>query len=73
MTVGQCSKFLVRIEHSNDGLITFPGGLPIVDGGGLLVHAIGVSGSTVENDHAVALADVTMIGVSDFPDHPWRT
>jgi uncharacterized protein GlcG (DUF336 family) len=36
-----------RIEHSNEGLITFPGGLPIVNGDGVL---IGVSGSAVEND-----------------------
>ncbi len=42
---------LFGIEHSNDGLITFPGGLPIVDNEGVLVGAIGVSGSSVENDH----------------------
>jgi uncharacterized protein GlcG (DUF336 family) len=64
---------LFGIEHSNDGLITFPGGLPIVDKEGVLVGAIGVSGSSVENDHAVALAGVGPIGVSDLPAHPWRT
>src|SRR5450631_57326 len=64
---------LFGIEHSNDGLITFPGGLPIVDKEGVLVGAIGVSGSSVENDHAVALAGVAPIGVSDLPAHPWRT
>lgn len=64
---------LFGIEHSNDGLITFPGGLPIVDGEGVLVGAIGVSGSAVENDHAVALAGVKPIGASDLPAHPWRT
>lgn len=64
---------LFGIEHSNDGLITFPGGLPIVDKEGVLVGAIGVSGSSVENDHAVALAGVGPIGVSDLPEHPWRT
>ena len=46
---------LYNIEHSNGGLITFPGGLPItVDG--VVIGGIGVSGSTVENDHAVAEA-----------------
>lgn len=64
---------LYGIEHSNQGLITFPGGLPIVDEEGVLVGAIGVSGSSVENDHAVALAGVAVVGVSDLPEHPWRT
>jgi uncharacterized protein GlcG (DUF336 family) len=47
---------LYNIEHSNGGLITFPGGLPIVNAQGTIIGAIGVSGSTVENDHAVAQA-----------------
>jgi len=47
---------LYNIEHSNGGLITFPGGVPIKDGSGQVLGAIGVSGSTVENDHAVAEA-----------------
>ena len=64
---------LYGIEHSNDGLITFPGGLPIVDEEGVLVGAIGVSGSSVENDHAVAQAGVDVLGVSILPAHPWRT
>lgn len=45
---------LYNIEHSNDGLITFPGGIPIRDTAGQVIGAIGVSGSTVENDHIVA-------------------
>jgi uncharacterized protein GlcG (DUF336 family) len=49
---------LYNIEHSNDGLITFPGGVPIKNGNGEVIGAIGVSGSTVENDHAVAEAGV---------------
>lgn len=49
---------LYNIEHSNGGLITFPGGLPIYDKEGNVIGAIGVSGSTVENDHAVAEAGV---------------
>lgn len=64
---------LYGIEHSNEGLITFPGGLPIVDDDGVLVGAIGVSGSSVDNDNAVAQAGVEVLGVSELPAHPWRT
>ncbi|ACK50723.1 protein of unknown function DUF336 [Methylocella silvestris BL2] len=74
--IGQLSQpggSLFGIEHSNDGLITFPGGLPIVDEEGVLVGAIGVSGSSVENDNIVAQAGVAVLGVSELPDHPWRT
>jgi uncharacterized protein GlcG (DUF336 family) len=46
---------LYNIEHSNNGLITFPGGLPLKVNG-RVIGAIGVSGSTVEDDHAVAEA-----------------
>ncbi len=49
---------LYNIEHSNGGLITFPGGLPIKDSSGTVIGAIGVSGSTVDNDHTVAQAGV---------------
>ncbi|MBC6990063.1 GlcG/HbpS family heme-binding protein [Hymenobacter sp. BT491] len=52
---------LYNIEHSNGGLITFPGGLPIKDSTGRVVGAIGVSGSTVEDDYAVAQAGVEAI------------
>lgn len=64
---------LFGIEHSNEGLITFPGGLPIVDEHGVLVGAIGVSGSSVEDDEAVAKAGVDVLGVAELPEHPWRT
>ena len=47
---------LFNIEHSNGGLITFPGGVPITDAKGNVIGAIGVSGDTVENDHDVAEA-----------------
>ena len=47
---------LFGIEHSNGGLITFPGGIPIKDASGQVIGGIGVSGSTVEDDHAVAEA-----------------
>jgi uncharacterized protein GlcG (DUF336 family) len=46
---------LYNIEHSNGGLITFPGGVPIKDGD-TVIGAIGVSGSSVEDDHTVAMA-----------------
>jgi len=49
---------LYNIEVSNGGLITFPGGIPLRNAQGDVVGAIGVSGSTVENDHAVAQAAV---------------
>jgi uncharacterized protein GlcG (DUF336 family) len=52
---------LFRIEHSNRGLISFPGGLPIRNSAGEIVGAIGVSGSTVEDDHAVAEAGVAAV------------
>ncbi|MGF7042586.1 GlcG/HbpS family heme-binding protein [Mucilaginibacter lappiensis] len=45
-----------QIEHSNGGLITFPGGVPITNTTGQIIGAIGVSGSTVEHDQAVARA-----------------
>ncbi|MGB0863028.1 MAG: GlcG/HbpS family heme-binding protein, partial [Saprospiraceae bacterium] len=52
---------LYNIEHSNGGLITFPGGIPIKNANGDVIGAIGVSGSSVENDHAVAEAGVSAI------------
>jgi len=52
---------LYGIEHSNGGLITFPGGLPVKNAAGEVIGAIGVSGSTVENDHAVAEAGVAAV------------
>ena len=49
---------LFNIEHSNNGLITFPGGIPIKNANGDVIGAIGVSGSSVENDNTVAQAGV---------------
>ena len=74
--IGQLSQPggpLYGIEHSNEGLITFPGGIPIVDEEGVMSGAIGVSGSTVENDHTVAEAGARAIGQTELPAHPWRT
>ncbi|MDP9301299.1 MAG: heme-binding protein [Actinomycetota bacterium] len=61
--IGQVSQpggSLYNIEHSNGGLITFPGGVPIKDGD-QVIGAIGVSGSTVEDDHTVATAGAAAI------------
>jgi uncharacterized protein GlcG (DUF336 family) len=55
-TLSQPGGPLYGIEHSNGGLITFPGGVPLKNSQGEVIGAIGVSGSTVENDHAVAVA-----------------
>ncbi|WBX76379.1 heme-binding protein [Tenacibaculum ovolyticum] len=52
---------LYNIEHSNNGLITFPGGIPIKNKQNIIIGAIGVSGSTVENDFEVAKAGVTAL------------
>ncbi len=54
--LSQPGQPLYMIEASNDGLITFPGGIPIKAADGTVVGAIGVSGSTVENDHMIAEA-----------------
>ena len=71
--LSQPGKPLYAIEHSNGGLITFPGGVPIVDNEGVLIGAIGVSGSTVENDDEVAKTGAKVVGVTELPEHPWRT
>jgi uncharacterized protein GlcG (DUF336 family) len=68
MNTGEIGKLsqpggpLFGIEHSNGGLITFPGGIPLKDAKGNVVGAIGVSGSSVENDHAVAAAGADAFG-----------
>ena len=49
---------LYGIERSNGGLITFGGGYPLHNAEGELVGSIGVSGSSVANDEAVAQAGV---------------
>jgi uncharacterized protein GlcG (DUF336 family) len=62
MNTGELGKLsqpggpLYGIEHSNQGLITFPGGVVLKDTSGKVVGAIGVSGGSVEQDHDVASA-----------------
>ena len=53
---------LFNIEHSNGGLISFPGGVPITNKAGEIIGAIGVSGSSVEDDDTVARAGASAIG-----------
>ena len=54
--LSQPGKPLYMIEVSNQGLISFPGGVPIRSSEDTIIRAIGVSGSTVENDDACAQA-----------------
>lgn len=63
-SIGELSQpggSLFNIEHSNNGLITFPGGIPIKNKQSEIIGAIGVSGSSVENDHTVAEAGASAI------------
>lgn len=52
----QPGGIIYNIEHSNGGLMTFPGGVPIKDKKGNIIGAIGVSGGTIEQDRAIAIA-----------------
>lgn len=67
MNTGEIGKLsqpggpLYNIEHSNTGLISFPGGIPIKNSSGEIIGAIGVSGSTVADDHAVAEAGLNAL------------
>lgn len=54
--LSQPGKPLFNIEHSNGGLISFPGGVLLKNKKGDIIGAVGVSGSSVENDHKVATA-----------------
>jgi uncharacterized protein GlcG (DUF336 family) len=42
-------------------LITFPGGVPLKNNKGDIIGAIGVSGSSVEDDHEVATAGANAV------------
>ena len=59
--LSQPGQPLFNIEHSNNGLITFAGGIPITNEANQVIGAIGVSGSSVENDHIVAEAGASVI------------
>jgi uncharacterized protein GlcG (DUF336 family) len=52
----QSGKSLYGIEVSNNGLILFAGGVPLVDKSNVIIGAIGVSGGSVDEDESVAMA-----------------
>jgi len=55
-TMTQPGGPLYGLEGTSGGLVTFAGGLPLSNSDGEVIGAIGVSGSSVENDLAVAEA-----------------
>ncbi len=65
--MSQPGESLFAIEHSNGGLITFPGGLPLKNDDGHVIGAIGVSGSTVDDDLEVAKAGVEALTSGERP------
>ena len=65
--LAQPGQPLYHIEFSNDGLITFPGGLPLKNAQGKIIGAIGVSGSSVEDDNAVAEAGAASLLAKPAP------
>src|SRR5690606_37152946 len=54
--LSQPGESLFNIEHSNGGLISFPSGVRLKNKDVDIIGAVGVSGSSVENDHNVATA-----------------
>lgn len=56
------------IELTNDGLVTFAGGIPLKDAGELL-GAIGVSGGLVAQDYEVACAGAAALEGNAGIDH----
>jgi uncharacterized protein GlcG (DUF336 family) len=56
--MSQPGESIYGVELSNGGLISFGGGIPLKDADGAVIGAIGVSGSSVENDVEVAEAAV---------------
>jgi uncharacterized protein GlcG (DUF336 family) len=53
---------LFGAEISKEGLITYPGGVPLMSADGAVIGAIGVSGSAVDSDQAVAEAGAAALG-----------
>ena len=50
----QPGGIIYNIELTNNGLVSFPGGIPIKNEQGKIIGAIGVSGGTIEQDHEIA-------------------
>jgi uncharacterized protein GlcG (DUF336 family) len=62
--IGKLSKPggpLYMIELSNEGLISFPGGIPVFNEEDEVIGAIGVSGGSVKEDRDVASEGVKAI------------
>lgn len=57
----QPGGIIYNIELTNDGLVTFPGGVPIKNKEGKIIGAIGVSGGTIEQDHDIATVGANAI------------
>lgn len=55
---------LYGIEETNDGLVIFGGGQPIIDPNGYFIGAVGVSGGTVDQDIQVSTAGAESIGTT---------
>lgn len=54
MELSQPGGPLYGIQHSNDGLITIPGGVPIKNAEGTIIGAIGVAGGNAGMPHEVS-------------------
>lgn len=50
----QPGGIIYNIELTNNGLVSFPGGVPIKDENGTIIGAIGVSGGTIDQDQDIA-------------------
>jgi uncharacterized protein GlcG (DUF336 family) len=59
--LAQVGQPLYGIEVTNDGLVVFGGGELIKDKAGVIIGAVGVSGSSVEDDMAVAQAGAAAV------------
>ena len=57
----QPGGIIYNIEITNNGLVSFPGGIPIKNKNGKIIGAIGVSGGTIEQDRAIATAGANAI------------
>lgn len=55
---------LFGIEETNDGLVVFGGGQPIIDADGYFIGAVGVSGGTVAQDVNVSVTAAEAIGTT---------
>lgn len=51
------------LDHSNGGLMTFAGGIPLIGADGTMIGAVGVSGGAVPQDLAIAEAAVAALGI----------